>query len=277
MGNYTELFVRVELRKDAPAAVLAALAAYAKGAPVIPDGLADHEFFGSPDWDRVLSMGDYVTPTAQQPVQFWLDEGDNPDQWRLIVHCSAKNYHGSFEKFLDWIIPYVDAGPGEFLGYVLNEDNADELRLIFYPPADHRYLTVVETSPGGEGAAINGPGNDPACDGKYELYVSVSKPFGGVGWNVKHSGTYEQVTGALDELARRIRADLRAGGNDLAATKCTVGGESYWPDGEPLDIWGGERLAKEIPTELFAHAALIRQTAATGHKDRRDWNWTHPG
>ncbi|WP_207555066.1 hypothetical protein, partial [Mycobacteroides abscessus] len=60
-------------------------------------------------------------------------------------------------------------------------------------------------------------------------------------------------------------------------TKCTVGAESYWPDGEPLDIWGGERLAKEIPTELFAHAALIRQTAASGHKDRRDWNWTHPG
>ncbi|MBN7428736.1 hypothetical protein IUS39_23965 [Mycobacteroides abscessus subsp. massiliense] len=154
MGNYTELFVRVELRKDAPEAVLAALAAYAKGDPVIPGGLADHEFFDSPDWDRVLSMGDYVTPTAQQPVQFWLDERDNPDQWRLIVHCSAKNYHGSFEKFLDWIIPFVDARPGKFLGYVLNEDNADELRLIFYPPADHRYLTVVETSPGGEGAAV---------------------------------------------------------------------------------------------------------------------------
>lgn len=99
-------------------------------------------------------MGDYVTPTAQQPVQFWLDEVDNPDQWRLIVHSSAKNYHGSFEKFLDWIIPYVDARPGEFLGYVLNEDIADELRLIFYPPADRRYLTVVETSPGGEGGVV---------------------------------------------------------------------------------------------------------------------------
>lgn len=161
MGNYTELFVRVELREDAPAAVLAVLAAYARGAPVIPDGLADHEFFGSPDWDRVLSMGDYVTPTAQQPVQFWLDERDNPDQWRLIVHCSAKNYHGSFEKFLDWIIPYVDARPGEFLGYVLNEDNADELRLIFYPPADRRYLTVVETSPGGCGIVIDGEVETP--------------------------------------------------------------------------------------------------------------------
>lgn len=147
MGNYTELFIRVELRKDLPKTVVEFLAAYSRGEPKIPIGMIDHEFFDT-DWYKALSMGDYITPTLQQPVQFWIDEIDNPDQWRLIVHCSAKNYQGALEAFLDWIMPFVDAHPGQFLGYIRNEDNADELRLIFYPPTEGRYLKVVETSPG---------------------------------------------------------------------------------------------------------------------------------
>lgn len=159
MGNYTELFIRVEFCEDVPSPVLLELGALMDTEPEGLSGTAeladdaeydkvtDHELFESPDWPTVLTKGDYVTPTAQRPVQLWIDETDS-DQWRLIVHCSAKNYHRSFEKFLDWIMPYVDAEPGEFLGFIRNEDNAGELRLIFYPPAERRYLKIVETSPG---------------------------------------------------------------------------------------------------------------------------------
>ncbi|SLH38027.1 Uncharacterised protein [Mycobacteroides abscessus subsp. massiliense] len=35
-----------------------------------------------------------------------------------------------------------------FVRVGLREDNADELRLIFCPPAGRRYLKVVETAPG---------------------------------------------------------------------------------------------------------------------------------
>ncbi|SKK27727.1 Uncharacterised protein [Mycobacteroides abscessus subsp. massiliense] len=105
----------------------------------------------------------------------------------------------------------------------------------------------------------------------YELLVEVNRPDGQQWWRVQHSGTCHEVTGALDELARRIRHDIKTGAAGAGEAKCTTGGEAYWPDGEPLDIWGGERRIKEIPTELFAHAALIRQTAHTGLRDSKDW------
>lgn len=110
----------------------------------------------------------------------------------------------------------------------------------------------------------------------YELLVTISRPDGGEWWRVQHTGTCEEVTGALDELARRIRHDITAGVAGGPEAKCTCGGEAYWPDGEPLDMWGGERRIKEIPTELFAHAALIRQSVQSGFRDRKDWTFGSP-
>ncbi len=137
MGNYTEMFFRVELREDVPPAVVDVLAWYSQGQSRIPDGLPENEFFRAANWSTALSMGDFVTPTNTVPVQFWIDEC-NPDQWRLIVHCSAKNYDREFEKFLDWIMPYVDAQPGEFLGYTRYDERGDQPTLISYPASDAR-------------------------------------------------------------------------------------------------------------------------------------------
>ncbi|CAN5876004.1 hypothetical protein BH09ACT7_BH09ACT7_54300 [soil metagenome] len=135
MGNKTEMFFRAELREDVHPAVVDALVGYSRGESRIPDGLPEHEFFRAANWRTVLSMSDFVTPTNRVPVQFWIDEG-NPDQWRLIIHCSAKNYDREFEKFLDWIMPYVDAQPGEFLGYTLYDERGGQPSLISYPASD---------------------------------------------------------------------------------------------------------------------------------------------
>lgn len=148
MVQLIELFLRVELRADVPQPVIDLLSSYSQGTPSIPAGLPEHEFFATNGWNRVLFTGDFITPTAPMPVQFWLDEDDNPDQWRLIVHCSAKNHDHLYEKFLDWLMPHVDAPPGAFLGYLLDDDYADELRLIYKPPAsDGGYLNVLAWSP----------------------------------------------------------------------------------------------------------------------------------
>lgn len=148
MSGCIELFLRVELRADVPQPVIDLLASYSQGTPTIPENLPEHEFFGTNGWRNVLLMGDFVTPTSTTPVQFWLDELDNPDQWRLIVHCSAKNRDDLFNKFLDWLIPFVDAPPGAFLGYLLDADYADELHLIYNPPASEGgYLNVLAWSP----------------------------------------------------------------------------------------------------------------------------------
>ncbi|WP_207568133.1 hypothetical protein, partial [Mycobacteroides abscessus] len=62
----------------------------------------------------------------------------------------SKNTEKAFEKFLDWILPYADSAPGAFLGYLLEDDGADALRLIYAPPApsdERTYLTVSSFSP----------------------------------------------------------------------------------------------------------------------------------
>lgn len=148
MGTRTELLLRVELDEDLPDEVVVILDAYARDEAGSLEYLPEHAFFKTRGWDRALWHRDFATPTARDSVQFWMDEIDNPDQWRLLVHCCSKNAEKAFEKFLDWILPFVDGAPGAFLGYLL-EDDRDALRLIYAPPApsdESVYLTVSSFS-----------------------------------------------------------------------------------------------------------------------------------
>lgn len=150
MGTRTELFLRVELDEDLPDKVVVILDAYARGEAGALEELPEQAFFETPGWDSALRHRDFATPTAREPVQFWMDEIDNPDQWRLLVHCCSKNTKQAFEKFLDWILPYADSAPGAFLGYLVEDDGAETLRLIYAPPApsdERTYLTVSSFSP----------------------------------------------------------------------------------------------------------------------------------
>lgn len=40
----------------------------------------------------------------------------------LTFRCDLKNYEGEIETFLDWLMPFIDAAPGEHIGHTRYEE-----------------------------------------------------------------------------------------------------------------------------------------------------------
>ena len=119
MGMYTEIFFRATLVKDVPDKVLAPIRAMLGQVEVDPDDLPDHELFECHRWDMLGMGSSYYFPTHARPI---LAKDEIRGAWSLLLHADIKNYDGDIEAFFDWIDPYVDAIPGEFIGYSLYED-----------------------------------------------------------------------------------------------------------------------------------------------------------
>lgn len=122
MGMYTEINMRANLRQDTPEEVLQVLEAMAFGAPILAASeLPAHPLFESHRWYHLGVRGSYYFPKAGlsevvRPVHEW-------DAPRFSLHGDLKNYDNEIDKFFDWIDPYIDAEPGEFLGYSLYEED----------------------------------------------------------------------------------------------------------------------------------------------------------
>lgn len=112
MGEYTELFIRAEMRKDTPPEVLDILRYIINPSWSDPEILPDHPFFQCRRWDRLANSSSYhVTTTSRYAKR---------PEWgivQILISGSFKNYSSEVEKFFDWIDPYIDALPGEFLGF----------------------------------------------------------------------------------------------------------------------------------------------------------------
>jgi len=119
MGMYTEIFFRATLVKDAPDEVLAPIRAMLGQIEVDPDDLPDHPLFECPRWDMLAQGSSYYFPDH---ASSGLAYDDIRKAYGLALNADIKNYHGEVEQFFDWINPYVDAIPGEPLGYELYED-----------------------------------------------------------------------------------------------------------------------------------------------------------
>lgn len=117
MGMYTEIFFRGNIKFDAPDEVKEAVGAIAEGTGKRPD--IDHPLFDCPRWDCLGNCSSaYFPPMSGSFVSTDVHTGEVS----LTLHANLKNYHSEIELFFDWINPYVDALPGEFLGYSLYED-----------------------------------------------------------------------------------------------------------------------------------------------------------
>ncbi len=122
MGMYTELHFNVELERDAPDSVRAILEHMVRTTDedVEAPDLPDHLLFKTERWDFMLHCDSYYFP-ADTHSTFRRDEIG--DAWYLCVRTNLKNYGGEIEKFLDWVLPYVDAD-NECLGYYRYEADA---------------------------------------------------------------------------------------------------------------------------------------------------------
>jgi hypothetical protein len=128
MGMYTEIYVNVDLKKDTPDNVIKVL-------KVMCDmGGSDEKVLESyPDrWGGLFYSGSYYTPNT------WchsLTFDDISNKWSLLGKGDIKNYEGEIQKFFEWIIPYVDGCPGDFIGYSRYEVDR-EPTLVFLPESE---------------------------------------------------------------------------------------------------------------------------------------------
>lgn len=125
MGMYTEIYVNVDLKKDTPNEIIEVLKTMCD--MVDSDSKVLESY---PDrWGSMFYSGSYYTPNTYCHS---LTYDDITEKWSLLGKGDIKNYGQEIQKFFEWIIPYVDGYPGDFIGYHRYEDDR-EPTLVFLP------------------------------------------------------------------------------------------------------------------------------------------------
>jgi hypothetical protein len=129
MGMYTELNCAFSLNKHAPLHIADILLYMTGQSLTAPDELPPHPLFGDTSWEGMLRGSSYYF-AGDPHSTLRLDEIDG--QYRVTIRLNFKNYDDEITKFIDWITPYIDALPGDFIGYSRYEDT--EVPTLLYHP-----------------------------------------------------------------------------------------------------------------------------------------------
>ena len=114
MGMYTEIYVNVDLKEDTPIEVIKVLEAMCEG-----DMLSEYLVDKPRRWSYLFNNGSYYTPrTSCANITFDGIAG----AYSLIGKGDIKNYDSEIQKFFEFIMPWVDAQEGEFIGYSRYEE-----------------------------------------------------------------------------------------------------------------------------------------------------------
>jgi hypothetical protein len=124
MGMYTQLHLGIDLKKDTPEEVINILKYLSNPTDDEPKELPKHEFFQCDRWKWLFTMDSYYFDYKTQ-CAFTYDDVNR--YWNLSVTSNLKNYCGEIEKFIDWIKPYINSYPGDFLGYSRYEEFQDPI------------------------------------------------------------------------------------------------------------------------------------------------------
>jgi hypothetical protein len=129
MGMYTEIYINVDLKKDTPDDVIGVLKALCR---ILPDQECDDVLADYPDgWICLFSNMSYYTPFTNCK---FLEFDDISKKWSLLGKGDIKNYNMEIEEFFEWIMPYVDGYPGDFIGYSRYEE--DQKPTLMFLPED---------------------------------------------------------------------------------------------------------------------------------------------
>lgn len=119
MGMYTEFHFNVELPNTTPIEVLDILH-FLVDAGDLPKSLPEHDLFKCTRWRSVLLSDSYYFAADTHSTL-----RSERNSWYLCVRSNLKNYEREIEKFVDWIMPWVDAYEGDFLGFHRYEESED--------------------------------------------------------------------------------------------------------------------------------------------------------
>lgn len=126
MGMYTELHFNSELKKDTPEDVINILKFMVDGGDE-PDTL-EHDLFNAERWRFMLQCDSYYFDADTHTT---LRYDDIAKSYFLCIRTNLKNYDSEIEKFIDWIMPYLDKFDGDFLGFYRYEEHEQPI-LIHY-------------------------------------------------------------------------------------------------------------------------------------------------
>lgn len=127
MGMYTEFHFNSQLKQATPETVIAVLD-YMMGKPAHELELPEHELFKTDRWRWMLQSDSYYFDADTSSALRFDDISKN---YYLNIRCNLKNYNSEIEKFVNWIMPYLDKENGNFLGFSRYEES-EEPDLIYY-------------------------------------------------------------------------------------------------------------------------------------------------
>lgn len=174
MGMYTELNIGIELKRETPSEVIAALKHMALG-DAYPVVKLDHPFFETDRWTWALRSGGSYYFDAKPYIRF---EYDNiSSSWFLTVCTNIKNYRGEWEKMLDWLGPWISTD-----GYIgtYRYEEAERPTLLF---AENDKVRFEAARPRGADAAqaLFNIFKDPRCKLTYEQRNAAEHALRGAG------------------------------------------------------------------------------------------------
>lgn len=121
MGMYTEIYINANLLPNTPSEVINVLKAVCEDR---------HSNLLDPfpaRWRLLFNNGSYYTPlTSCSNLTF----DSIAAQWSILGKGDIKNYNNEIEDFFDYVMPYIDAEEGMFIGYFRYEESP-EPTLIF--------------------------------------------------------------------------------------------------------------------------------------------------
>ena len=125
MGMYSDFYLKVRLVKPLPEVVKRALREMEVGfrAPSITG--IDHPFFQTQRWNMVW-RGSYVGEE--------FDEAPDESSFKngtLTITSAIKNYENEYQKFMDWLSPYVAEQNGAVVGKYQYEEDDEPTSIIF--------------------------------------------------------------------------------------------------------------------------------------------------
>lgn len=128
MGMYTALHFTTALKPGLPDDVLTVLRYMLEPTGATPEPpLPNHPLFRTDRWHFMLTSDSfYFEADTHSCLVKYPTAG-----WGLSITCNFKNYRDELDCFLDWIGPWVDAAPGDWLGYRMYEED-DQPTQIFY-------------------------------------------------------------------------------------------------------------------------------------------------
>lgn len=133
MGMYTALHYNSELNKDTPQPVIDILKFMVGDVEDEPKKLPKHPLFETERWRFMLRMDSYYFDEDTHSTLRYDKIGES---YYLNIRSNLKNYDSEIEKFIDWIMPYLDEFKqnGDFLGFYRYEESEDPTIIKYTNP-----------------------------------------------------------------------------------------------------------------------------------------------